>query len=214
MFKNLLFPDRIAPKLVVTHNPNVIINKSDSGLEQRIVRGLGRVELSLSLSLIEEREIRDITALWLNVEGNSYSFRVRNHADWFCGYKQDRGMMDGLIEDDPHEIGVGNGANATFPLYREWKFGGFTAKKRVTKPRNSIQYPVTAFVDGTEVPISAVNYETGFITLASAPGNGDIVSWRGIFDTCVRFDGDLVLDLDRMNFGRTQNIKLIEVLGE
>jgi uncharacterized protein (TIGR02217 family) len=132
-----------------------------------------------------EGEISELLSFYHAVGGEYSGFRFR---DW-ANYKSC------LIDDTPAATDqplVQIGTSLAYQLVKEYTIGGQTQQRIITKPVAS-----TILVAQNSVPTTTgwtLNASTGIITFGSAPTPP--VTWGGLFDVPVRFDGDFPISLD------------------
>jgi uncharacterized protein (TIGR02217 family) len=120
-----------------------------------------------------------------NAGGTGFD-ELRTLAGFFL---RQQGSFQTFLYNDPTDnvvrlqyIGTGDGANATFQLYRT--FGGFI--EPITQPTLIAQ----VYVAGTSVPFTYLG--SGAVQLNSAPAAGAIVTSDFYYDFPVRFAADTV----------------------
>lgn len=86
-------------------------------------------------------------------------------------------------------IGVGDGAQATFQVVKQYAVGGYTSTRRLTHP---VEGSVSVALDGLLVGGWTLDYATGLLTLAAAPAPGVVVSAAGAFEVLCRFAQDVL----------------------
>ncbi len=152
-------------------------------------------QLSLIIDFFEERR------------GRLYGFRWRDRADYAsCAPSATPAPSD-------QDIGVGNGAQATFQLVKNYG-GAYAAYARtITKP---VVGSVRVAVNGAEkfAPQIGVDATTGVVTFAvnAIPAAGAIVTAGFLFDVPVRFDSDfLEIDMQAFEAGAIPKIPIVEI---
>lgn len=154
---------------------NTQVQRSASGQEQRNSNwdtALGTWELGQRELLAPQFDT--LNAFFRACEGKARGFRFRDWSDYAATVAQ------GTV------TAVAGVANA-YQLQKTYTTSsGATHVRKITKP---VAGTVHAYLAGHTTPLAAtVNYTTGVITLAQAPG-GPVV-WSGEFDVPVRFDTD------------------------
>lgn len=108
-------------------------------------------------------------------------------------------------------IGAGNGSATQFQLVKTYNSGSVTETRAISKP---VSGAVTVYLNDVVQSGGAysVNYTTGMVTFASAPGNGVTVTADFEFDVPVRFDTDrLSATLDAYGSQSWLDIPLVEI---
>jgi uncharacterized protein (TIGR02217 family) len=89
--------------------------------------------------------------------------------------------------DNP--VGTGDGGTAEFQLVKVYATGPYASTRRLTHP---LEGTVGVRLDGALVSGWSLDYSTGLLTLASAPGAGVVVSAAGTFEVLCRFAQDVL----------------------
>lgn len=171
-FVDVVFPDKLGFGSVGGPGYATDVVEVASGHEQRNQRWAQerhRYDLAMTPRLQEERD--EMTAFFRRMAGKAHSFRFRDWADYQC--------VNELL-------GTGNGSNTVFQARKAYQVGLEVEYRTLTLPR---LVGAVIRVDNV-VADASVNTTTGVITLASAPGNGAVVTGTFDFDVPVRFDHD------------------------
>lgn len=114
--------------------------------------------------------------------GRDYAWRYKDHGDYEMGSVA-----------SPQAIGVGDGANVHFQLYKRYSFGGFNYD-RILRCIVAASYAVyvdgTLLVEGAGAGKFTIDLVSGLITLGTAAASTKIVAAYCQFDVCCRFDTD------------------------
>jgi len=99
------------------------------------------------------------------------------------------GMWDDFFFSDPDDktatdqgFGVGDGTTKTFQLARS--YGGWT------EPVRGVQSVTNVKVNGSTTVLYSMNINAGTITFTTAPANGALLTWSGVFYWRCRFSDD------------------------
>jgi uncharacterized protein (TIGR02217 family) len=212
----LIFPDEIGRSPQFVRKSNVAKTKSFAGREQRIRRGERHTEITVNLSLAGHEDVQRLRNFLDAVEGEFRAFRCRDWTDWYEGYEIDPtpGNAD-LMASTPSQFGIGNGTRVSFQLQVTRTVDSQSFIKKITKPRESSEFPTEIFVNGVKRTSGiSIDYDSGTVTFTSPPANGAVLSFRCIFDLPVRFEGDPSFDLTSRSVGRLSSIRMIELIGE
>jgi uncharacterized protein (TIGR02217 family) len=132
----------------------------------------------------------DVIAFFHVVKGRAYSFRLK---DW-----NDYSATDQLMVEITSTV---------WQLVKRYDIGGFEHIRTVTKPDVGT---VIVMVGGSPVAPSGIDYQTGQVTFASAPGSNPTASFE--FDVPVRFDTDhLPVQANAWDQQVVSQIDLVEV---
>ena len=164
-----------------------------------------RHEYDAAYGVRSQTDLEQVIALFHIVQGRAHTFRWKDWADYkSCSVVETPSATD-------QTIGTGDGSTTEFQLVKTYSFGGESRLARwITKP---VDGTVLVAVDGTvqtEGTDYTVDYSTGVITFASAPGDGLAVTVGYEFDVHVRFGADeLSISLDAYRAG-SASIEIIE----
>jgi len=159
----------------------------------------GRRRFLIGAGLRSLADMQALTAFFEARRGRLYGFRFRDFADFRSGA--------GDPEPGDQVIGDGDGAQTEFQLCK-----GYGDYERVI--RKPVEGAVRIAVDGVELAGEAfgVDLTTGEVTLATAPGEGAVLTAGFLFDTPVRFDADRIdVTLESFEAGRVAAVPLIEI---
>jgi uncharacterized protein (TIGR02217 family) len=140
--------------------------------------------------------------------GRLYGFRWRDRSDW----KSCAPGETPLAEDQ--QIGVGDGATATFQLIKTYGGGVAPYQRKIAKP---VGGTVRVSVNGEERTAGVdfnVNHTTGAVTFIAGhiPADDAIVTAGFQFDVPARFDTDrLDINLASFEAGDVPNVPVVEI---
>lgn len=139
----------------------------------------------------------EVIAFFYARQGMARGFRFRDWSDYRLG----------VAAAQP--IGIGDGTNTLFQIYRRYTSGAVSFDRTISKP---VSGTVQVFLDGVETTAFSVDTTTGLITMDSAPALGEEVSVSCDFDIPVRFATDmLAVRADWHDHASIPQIALIEV---
>lgn len=190
-FLDISFPDAVARG--ATGGPGFSTNvvTLGSGAERRNIQWAdARGEWNISTGIRTRAEMQAVIAHFYVVKGRGYSFRFK---DWNDYQAADVPMLE--VSD------------TVWQLVKRYNVGGYEHVRAITKP---VAGTVTCKVGGSPVVPSDIDYLTGLVTFASAPGSAPTGSFD--FDVPVRFDTDkLPVQANAWDQQIVPQINLIEV---
>ena len=188
-FHNVIFPEDYSQGAVGGPEFRTTVVSTGSGYEQRNVDwASARCRWDLS-RLLYDPATREATITFFRArKGRAHSFLFKDWADYFVGMVWNS-VTKVLDHNAAQNFAVGTGAQTVFDLYKVYDSGGFTERRRITRPKSAIRVYLNGVNQGSGF---TVDYSTGKITFASAPGVGVNVGWSGEFYVPVRFDTDVL----------------------
>ncbi len=149
-------------------------------------------------------EIEDLKDHWLAVSvGPGFTFPFRDPLD-FASVRLTKANTVPTVTLGDQTIGVGDGLTRTFQLSKTYTRGGRSYTRPIYLPVletvllgiNALPIDTTAIGGLPGGPYTAdVTRYGGEVTLDHAPAVGQVITWGGLFDNEVRFEGDDSLDL-------------------
>lgn len=188
-FHNVIFPEDYSQGAVGGPEFRTTVVSTGSGYEQRNVDwASARCRWDLS-RLLYDPATRDATIAFFRArKGRAHSFLFKDWADYFVGMAWNTSTKT-LDHTGAHNFATGNASQTVFDIYRVYDSGGFTERRRITRPKSAIR----VYLAGVQQTSGfTVNYNTGQITFSTAPGSGVAVGWSGEFYVPVRFDTDVL----------------------
>ncbi len=138
--------------------------------------------------------------------GQLYAFRWKDWSD----YRSSKPSQDVMAVDQL--LATGDGSNTAFQLLKTYQSGVYSYARPISKPVNGT---VKVAVGGNELEENvgfSVDYATGQIALAVAPGAGTEVTAGFEFDVPVRFDTDSIqTSVASFQAGEIPTVPIIEV---
>ena len=175
---------------------NTTILELFSGYEQRNVNwsaAKGRWDIAYGIRDTADMDI--VIAFFYGRNGRAYGFRFKDWTDYQI--------------DPAQQIGVGDGAEVNFQIYKRYSSGGYNYDRTISKPVSGSE---TVYLDGVETSAYTIDYTTGVITFDSAPANGVVVSVTCEFDVPVRFDIDhLPVTAHGIELESVRDINIVEI---
>lgn len=143
-------------------------------------------------------DLNDLIAFFYARRGRARGFRFKDWSDYIL---------------KKQAIGIGDGANDDYQLFKRYTSGGQDYDRILTKIVSGSEL---VYVNDVLQPGSAytINYNTGLITFAGGniPGMGLIVSASAEFDVPVRFDIDkLNITMQQFDQGAIPQVTLVEL---
>jgi uncharacterized protein (TIGR02217 family) len=153
-------------------------------------------------------DLQAVVAFFEERRGRLYGFRWKDWTDFkSCAHETAPSELD-------QDIGVGDGARATFQLVK--MYGGAFAPyaREITKPvASSVLVAVDGVlaIAGEDYVVSSTSGAVNF-TGGSVPADGAVVTAGFEFDVPVRFDTDrLEISLSLIDAGEIPNIPIVEI---
>ena len=168
-FRDISFPPYVARG--ATGGPSFSTNVVTlaSGAEERnILWANARGKWNISTGIRTREQMLDVIAFFHVVKGRAYSFRFKDWNDYSATGQT-------MVEITP----------TVWQLVKRYSIGGFEHIRTITKP---VVGSVAVLVGGIPTVPSGIDYLTGQVTFASAPGSAPTASFE--FDVPVRFDTD------------------------
>jgi len=140
-------------------------------------------------------DLRTVLTFFYARRGRLRGFRFKDYSDYTVSLQT---------------LGTGTGALTTFQAFKRYTDdGGTTFDRTLTK---LVTGSVTVLLNGVPTALFSVNYNTGVITMNSAPANGVAITYRCEFDVPVRFDTDkLDVNLKHFDAGSVPSIPIIGI---
>lgn len=166
-----------------------IITSPFSGVSQRNVNRPGGDFLhrySINTAQLQQQQLNDLRAFFHCRDSMARGFRMRDMTEFWASSDGSPFAPIGT----PNPFGTGDGSEDTFGLFKTYSSAGVTRTRRIIKP---IEGSISIFVDDVlqvEDTDYEIDYATGIIEFDSPPGNGDVLTWTGLFHVPVRFMTD------------------------
>lgn len=159
-----------------------------------------RFDVSFGIKTIDQLHI--VKEFFLARHGVVYGFRYKDWADYRSGLPLQ------AITDTDQLIGVGDAADTTFQLIKNYISGGRTLVRDIQKP---IAGTVIISLDDVSETGFTVDATTGVVTLDTAPGSSVNIKAGYEFHVPVRFvDDTLLTNLSHFEHGQFPSLPLIE----
>ncbi len=145
-----------------------------------------RLSWDVAYGVQTQQDLEAVQSLFYICFGRARGFRFKDWSDYQIG---------DFINDIPTTIGNGDGATTLFQAFRLYSIPGDSDTDdvyertitRLVQGTMQLFLNTTLKTEGTDF---TVNYDTGIITMASAPAMGVDVNIMCEFDVPVRFDTD------------------------
>lgn len=180
-----------------------------SGHEERNARwAASRRRFNAGYGVRTLDEIHEVIAFFEARRGRLHGFRWKDHADWkSCAPSATPGPSD-------QEIGIGDGATATFALVKRYVSGGHDQLRDIRKPvAGSVAVAVdgTVQAEGEDFSVDTVAGTVSFLA-GRTPAADTVVTAGFSFDVPVRFDTDhLAINLAAFSAGDIPDIPIVEI---
>jgi uncharacterized protein (TIGR02217 family) len=190
-FRDISFPLYIARGATGGPSFSTSVVTLASGAEERnILWANSRGKWNISTGIRTREQMLDVIAFFHVVKGRAYSFRLK---DW-----NDYSATDQLLVEITSTV---------WQLVKRYDIGGFEHIRTITKP---VVGTVIVMDGGAPVAPSGIDYQTGQVTFASAPGSNPTANFE--FDVPVRFDTDhLPVQANAWDQQIVSQIDLVEV---
>lgn len=198
-FHNVLFPLVLARGASGGPERRTEIVALASGGEARNAVWAGsRRRWDVGSGMTRLENLQQLTAFFEARGGRLHSFRFRDVSD-------DRtGAVGADVSPIDQGLGVGNGAQVQFDLYKD--YDGYA--RRIWLP---VVGSSRVALSGAEI-IDGFTVTDGAVVFDAPPPMGALVSAGFLFDCPVRFDSDrLGVSLDAFGAGRALNVPLVEI---
>lgn len=178
-FHEVQFPTDIS--LGATGGPQfkTTIMELGSGFEKRNVDwSLTRAKYDIGAVPRPRAALDTLIAFFYARLGRAYGFRFK---DW------------GDYQITAQSIGIGDGANHTFQVYKSYVSGGYEFDrpiKKIVAGSYAVAVDGVVLVEGAGAGKFQIDLNTGIITFGTAPASTKVVTFTGQFDVPVRFDTD------------------------
>lgn len=202
-FHDIRFPDSIERGATGGPSFSTSIVVSSGGHEQRQGNwAVARRRWNVGTGLVRRADVATLIAFFIARAGRLHAFRFRDWSD----YQVPR-----------QAIGLTDGADATWQIFKTYTSGAITANRAITRP---VSGTVQVWVNATPVAQGVgagqfqVNLATGVITLGAtlAATTGQVIEAACDFDVPVRFDTDeLPLTLRSHDIGQWSDIPVVEI---
>jgi uncharacterized protein (TIGR02217 family) len=132
--------------------------------------------------------IEDLREHWWITDGPASSFPFRDPLDFASCRLTKANKIPSLSAVD-QILGIGDGAEATFPFSKTYTRGAFSKTRLLRLP---VESTVLVALDGVASPSTdwTIDRQAGELTFDTPPGVGVVVTWGGLFDVPVRFEAD------------------------
>jgi uncharacterized protein (TIGR02217 family) len=216
-----IFPSQIAVDSTFGWGFQTAILTSKSGAEQRVARReMPQHVGDVSTGILDPEQLLELKAFHLARRGALYGFRFKDPLD-HLSTDADPCDPNTQISHTDQVIGTGDGTTQSFQLIKTYVDGNHEYVRKITKPIDG-ENPVLIGLStgGTTSQVAAsdytVDYSTGIVTLATAPGLDQNVTAGFEFHTPVRFEADadkaIEVAFQEFKYGRIPAIGIAEIL--
>ncbi len=208
-FHEILFPPALSLGAQGGPERRTDVVALGSGFEERNSRWAdSRRRYNAGYGVRSLDELHQVIAFFEERRGRLHGFRWRDHADWRSGMP---GTAPTALDQ---EIGIGDGASATFQLVKRYgsEFAPWT--RRIAKPVLGSVAVAVAGIDQVPGVDFEIDHGTGTVVFLPGrePGIGAAVTAGFAFDVPVRFDTDkLEVNLHGFRAGAIPTIPIIEI---
>jgi uncharacterized protein (TIGR02217 family) len=226
-YDNVILPLSLSFGTTTGPKTSTDVSFTDSGFRKANRRWSQHLRrFNLRYAVRSPEDVYTLLKLFEAVDGPANSFLLRDWNDWNTtdGRMGDQGADFITATDQPLQNTVtagivGDGTTFTFQMRKDYTVGGATHSRTIKKPQSgTIKVAVdgVVFEEGGSPDGYSVDYATGVVTFASAPGavgspTGVPVTWGGAFYVPVAFEGDeFIQSLDTHDASSVPDIRLIE----
>jgi uncharacterized protein (TIGR02217 family) len=157
---------------------------------------------------------------WMVVAGPFYTFPFRDPFDFASCDLDEPNTEPGWTGLD-QALGTGDGLTYQFQLTKAYEIGGFTQTRKIFLPilddieilMNGVAPGSIAGGLGGPYSITSISRPGGIVTISPVPHAGIALTWGGLWDTEVRWEGDDAFDqiAHSMDTNGAAEIDLVEV---
>lgn len=201
-FDDVQFPDSIAEGAEGGPEFSTSVVISSGGHEQRNANwSTARRRYNVGTGLKDDDDVAEIVKFFVARQGRLRGFRFKDYADYVMPRQA---------------IGVTDGLDATWPIFKRYSSGSINADRRITRP---VTGTVRCWVNSVEITEGGGASEftlgaLGIIILGSTltATTGQTIEAECEFDVPVRFDTDyLALNIKAYRISEWPDIPLLEV---
>lgn len=177
---------------------NTTVLTLSSGFEKRNINWAeARASYDIGFGIRSKDDLSTLIAFFRARQGKARGFRFKDWSDFEMARQQ---------------IGVGDGSNKDFQIYKRYTSGSVNYDRDLVKIVDdtlSVWVNSTLKVDPGDY---SVDLDTGIITFVTAPPNLQIVEATCEFDVPVRFDIDkLNVTMEMVTLGSVPSVSLVEL---
>ncbi len=200
------FPDNISYGSTGGPEYSTHVISVNSGVESRNINWTqARHSYNVAFGIRDNTYLTELITFFHAVKGKAYGFRYKDWSDFTSLPKE--ATIDQEISETDQLIGVGDDSNTVFQLVKNYTYGLVTTRE-INKP---VVGTVIIAVDGVLNSNYTVDYTTGLVTFAVAPGDTLEVTAGYEYDVPCRFDtNDLNVNLEMYQHGST-DVPLVEL---
>lgn len=202
-FHNVRLPEDVERGAQGGPGFNTAVVSLATGYEQRNMNWqFARCKYDISYGIQTKQDFSDVLEFFYARRGRAHSFRFKDWSDFE------------LIRQN---IGTGDGADATWQIFKRYTDSGGTYDRDLTKIVSGTVSVWVASTLKTETTHYTVNYSTGVITFTGGniPTGGQAIEVECEFDVPCRFDSDdFGITLETFQAGAIPSITIVEVRGE
>lgn len=223
-YDNVILPLSLSFGTATISKTSTDVSFTDSGFRKANRRWSQHLRrFNLRYGVRSPADVHTLLKLFEAVDGPSNSFLLRDWNDWNTtdGRMEKGGDTNITATDQPLQNTVtagivGDGTTLTYQMRKDYTVGGATHSRTIKKPQSGTILVAVDAVAQTEGVDFTVDYSTGIVSFAGAPGasgspTGVSVTWGGAFYVPVAFAGDeFIQSLDTHDASSVPDIRLIE----
>jgi len=202
-FHDVQFPPSIAEGAEGGPEYSTSVIATSGGYEQRVANwSIGRGRWNAGTGLKDDADVAELIAFFRARQGRLHGFRFKDWSDYTLPRQA---------------IGLTDGVDATWQIFKAYVSGPATATRPITRP---VPGTVQCWVNNAPIPLGVgagefqVNLATGVITLGAtlAATTGQAIEAACEFDVPARFDTDaLPLRLTAFHIGEWPDVPVVEL---
>lgn len=187
------------------------VSNGDERRNQNWVHPLHRFSAPESVTCQEQLE--DIKDCWYALAGPTHSFAFRDPLDFASRrlpapnneppilLRTDQYLGTFNPETMGYDRAIGDGVRNTFQLVKEYTFGTLTYRRLIYLP---MVETILIGIDGNAPGVApTVDRRDGEVHFDTAPADGSVLTWGGLYDVECRFESDDAYDGIVRSFGVT-----------
>src|SRR5690606_26333794 len=208
-FHNVTFPEGIAIGSTMGPSYRTLVVTGGNGAEYRSARQDRPLQRYDVIRAVEEPEtIQELLTFFHARKGMAYSFKLWDPYD----HSTDSDHLTAPVAADTlTTLGTGNASETQFQLWKVFADGSGNSSKPITKPLSGSVVVKLDAAEQTEGSDYTVDYTTGIVTFATAPGVGVAVTGGCQYYHHVRFETDWLRIEGDNHLASIRSIPMIEV---
>lgn len=165
-----------------------LIELASGGEKTNIEWAYPKIQWDISFGVDSPIILAQVKSMFNNCFGRAIPFRFKDWEDYVIGDQ---------VAQTAQTLATGDGTTTVFQTFKVYSITGidgmtvYNVQRKITRLVTGTFLLYLNGVQKTEGTDFTVDYDTGLITFASAPGNGVVISVYSEFDVPVRFMTDI-----------------------